>query len=486
MKSLRQQAFWNVIGTVLNLGFPLLTFPYISRLLGPQNLGTVNYVDSLVQFSISLAALGIPYYGIKEIARTKNDVVKQAGILYQLLSINFLFIFITSIGFSIYVFFFSSIIINTKLLLYAFLVIATQPLMADWFFVGNQAFIFLVKRNVIIRFITLIAIFVFIRSRNDFINYYGLLVIMQLVQAAWNVYTYARLRPFHFTYLHHFKKHLKPIGVLFATGAVIGLYVYIDAVILGNIAGEKAVGFYSVGIKIIRLSLYVISASMAVLFPALAILIQKEDGIAIEQMISKAVQGIILIGLPILATMLLFAKALVSFFAGPEFYDAYKTLIILSPLPLVIGLSNLFGLQILIPLGKEKSLLKAVLATTVLALLLQIILASNFSFIGTAMATMLTEAFILMLTFLSVKRFVHVIVPSVFWRACMLFLTGYVPVCLGLNLWIENNFIQLGMGAFWLFIWGVVTLYVFRTTLWKELLGNGTWIPFIGKKLEAS
>jgi O-antigen/teichoic acid export membrane protein len=482
MNSLRSQAFWHVLGTVLNLGFPILTFPYISRLLGPANLGEVNYVDSLVQLVIFIAALGIPYYGMKEIAQAKKDPIRQASILYQLLTINFLFIFIGALFFTIYVLAFSAIHIDNELLFYALVVILTQPLMADWFFAGNQEFIFLIKRNVAVRLITLICIFLFIQNRNDYINYYGLLVGAQVLQSFWNLYSYSRLRPFKFFYLNDFKNHFKPITVLFAATAFISLYVYLDTVILGNIAGTKVVGFYSVGMKIIRLSLYIISAGIAVLFPAIAILIQEKEMGAMQQMINKAIQAIILLGLPIFLGMLLFAKPFVYLFAGDEFSEAAVTIMILSPLPMIIGLSNLFGLQILIPLGKEINLLKAVSITTVLALFLQIILATYFSFVGTALATLITEFFVLSLTFFYVKKNITLTVPSAFWKACLLFLAGCMPICLAVHNWIKNDFIQLGVGCSWLLIWGSFTLYIYRDLLWKGLLGSGTWIPLIGKR----
>lgn len=484
MNSLRRQAFWQVLGTIINLGFPLVTFPYISRLLGPANLGTVNYVDSLVQFVAFIAAMGIPYYGIKETAQSKNDPLEQARVLYQLVAIHLLLVAVSSILFLVYTSQLSGVAVPTELMVYALIVLFTQPIMADWYFAGNQDFVFLVKRNVVARILTLAAIFMFIKDRDDFIHYYGLLVGVQVLQALWNASTYIKVHPFHLRYLQQFKRHYRPILIFFATNALISLYVYLDAVILGNVAGTKAVGLYSTGIKLMRLCLYVITAALSVLFPVIAVLSKKKELEAMQQLVSKAVQVIILIGLPVGLLMSVFAYPLIKFFAGSEFLSSSTVVMILSPLPMIIGLSNLFGLQILIPLGKEVALLKAVALASVIGLLLQVLMASYFSFTGTAVATLITETVVLMLTFIQVKRQIPIQVPSLFWKSCLLYLAGCAPVFAAIHYFMKDVVLQLASGVAWMALWIAFTLYIFQGPIWKDLLGGGEWIPFIGKRLK--
>ncbi len=128
MNSIRQQAFWHVAGTIINLGFPLLIFPYVTRIFGPTVLGSINYIDALIQFFIIVSALGIPYYGIKKISQCGDDIEEQGRVLYQLCFVQLIVSFIAGIIFLTYTLGFTSDEIPIALIIYSLILLITQHL----------------------------------------------------------------------------------------------------------------------------------------------------------------------------------------------------------------------------------------------------------------------------------------------------------------------------------------------------------------------
>jgi len=404
MYSFHKHAFWQTLNSIINVAFPLITFPYITRLLGPENLGTVNYIDSCVQFIVFIAALGIPIYGVKELAVRAGHIEEQARVLYQLIALNLGITLFAGFCFFFYIAEIDTNQIPPELLLLSLVNLFAYPFIAEWFFQANQKFRYLFIRNFILKLLLVFMILYLITNRNDYIRYYLLFTVMQVAYALWNGIVYLRVRPFKLGYLKKLSEHIKPLFTLFATMSCISIYVYFDSIILGYLKGLEEVGIYNAGIKVVRIILTCFIAPVSVLLPVLSSYASKQDYGRLDTIISNTIKLMLFIGIPLMTGLFLMAEPIILLISGEEFLQSALVIKTLSPLPLIIGLSYLIGVNLLVPLGKTKKLLFVVFTTCLMGLPLQIILTNAYSFMGTAFATLLIEATVLLLCLLVVYK----------------------------------------------------------------------------------
>ena len=416
MHSFQKRAFWQILNSIINIAYPLFTFPYITRLLGPHNLGIVNYLDSFIQFIVFIAALGIPIYGIKEIAANTDNKEEQSRLLYQLIIINFLFTLLFIGGFLTY----NELIITndfpSELVFLGVLNLFASPFIADWYFQANEQYGFLLFRNMAIKTILISFIFCFVNDSNDYILYYFLFTAVNIIAAISNIIIYSRQAVFKFSYFTKIKTHLNPLLVLFTTMGCISFYVYLDTIILGYFKSYQEVGIYSAGVKIIRIVLYFILTTLSLLLPIISSFAKTLNKHEINNITTQAIKIITFIGLPLSTGLYIMAEPIVLLIAGKDFIDASIVIKITSPLPIIIGLSNLFGINLLVPLGKSRMLLIAVFISCLIGIPMQILMTNLFSYIGTAISTLLIESFVFFICYFFLRKYISLSIGKRFWK----------------------------------------------------------------------
>ena len=380
----------NLINVLSNIFFPMAGFAYASRILGPEGIGKAQFVLTFAQYFILIAALGIPTYGVIEVARAVGDKNRLSRLFSELLLINLLttalLLVVYLITISVFGWFhedFTLFLIGGGLILIGFTSI-------DWFYTGSEQFKFLAFRSVVIKTISLIALIVFVKTPDDLLIY---LIINALTILSTNIWYLLNLNgsiTIRFRYLD-LKKHIPALLVLFSTTLTISIYTVVDTLLLGFLTDSRAVGFYTAAIKINKILIPVIASLGMVLIPRIAQSIASQDENSFKRLIDNSFAFICLLGIPVSTGLLVFAPEIIAVFSGPGFTEAIPAMQISASLAFIIGLGHLFGLQLLIPGGYQKQYLMATIFGVVTSLVLNILLIGTFREKGAAVAIVMGE-----------------------------------------------------------------------------------------------
>lgn len=400
-KSVKKNYIFNVIYQVILIILPIITVPYISRTLGSYGNGVYGYTISVVSYFILLGSAGISLYGQREIAYYQNDRKNKSKIFWELFIIKcvitliscllFGFIFCINRFYSLYY----------RILLLEFL---SNILDISWLYQGEEKFKTIVIKNGLVKLMSIICIFLFVRSENDTWIY---LLIYVLSNLFGNLSLWVSLKDdidFKFKGLN-FKRHLKPILLLFIPQIAVQIYTILDKTMIGFITHDmNEVGFYDQAQKVVKLLLTVITSMGTVMLPRIASCFSENKKDTINTYMQKTFKFVFLTAFPMIAGIILVSNRFVPLFFG-EGYDKVKILMpILSLIILSIGLSNVIGVQFLLPTKRQKEYTLSIVAGALTNLILNIILIYYYQSIGACIATVLAELAVTCTQFYFVRK----------------------------------------------------------------------------------
>lgn len=391
-KSISTNYIYNTILKVLNILFPMITFPYIARVLTASGVGKINFSLSVISYFILISRIGIPMYGIRECAKYRDNKKKLTKTVQEILIINLGSLILSLILFYL-ILFNSNILSNYKdvLLILSINIISTTIGM-EWFYQAIEEYKYITLRNIFVKIVSLVLIFLLIRKQNDYNIYAFILVISVSLSYLYNFFysrTYINLFK---KYSHYnFKKHIKPIFLLFAMSVSISIYTHLDKVMLGILTNDEAVGYYTSANKLVRVIVSLVTSLGTVLLPRMSYYIKNDLTKEINNLIDKSLNFIFLLAIPASVGVFMLAKPIILIFTGSGYTEAITTVRILSPVILIIGLSNLIGVQILLSHGKEKFTLISTSIGAVTNFVLNLLLIQKFNHNGAAIATIVAE-----------------------------------------------------------------------------------------------
>ncbi|MBD0288753.1 MAG: oligosaccharide flippase family protein, partial [Flavisolibacter sp.] len=247
------------------------TFPYITRVLGPEKIGQVNFIDFTAQIFLLMAAFGIPVYAIREVAKLRTDRAALQKFISQLLTLHLITSVVCIILFIIVLYATTEWTVYKPLILLAALNIFFNAWALDWFFKGLESFRFVTLRLLLVRVILVIVVFLLIRAEDDYILYYSLFVGASLVVMVIDIF-FALRKGIHISYSFDFRMHLQPLLFFFLTSVSVSIYTFMDTYLLGLISGSLAVGFYTTAFKMVTLPKRFVQDISAILLPRLSFL----------------------------------------------------------------------------------------------------------------------------------------------------------------------------------------------------------------------
>jgi O-antigen/teichoic acid export membrane protein len=304
-----------------------------------------------------------------------------------------------------------------------------------------EAFGFVAIRQLIVRSAVMICFFIFIKQTTDYTLYFALhsagLVTMVILNVR-RVFTENNW-PLHKPEL---KKHLAPLFHFFLTSSAITLYIYFDTFLLQKITNDHSlVGYYTTAVKLVKIFLVGLLALGTILLPRISYLVSSGDVESVKKHLNKNLEFIIVIGLPISIGIMLLAPEAVVVIAGEKFSPATPLLQIMSFIPLVISISNLFCFQTLIPFKKEKFFLVVVLLGCVVSISLNLFLIPIFSAQGSAYANIITESIIAILSGIFAYRSLQFKINTTMVLQCVFCCLFFIPVIFICRNYFHNNLI---------------------------------------------
>jgi len=446
MSSLKRNFIYNNLLGVTNVIFPLVTFPYATRVLGPDGIGITSFAISFSAFFIILSSLGIPIYGIREIAKCRENKERLSKTFSELVLIQSIWSVFVIIIYAIILLVTDTYKDEMNLKYLSFVHILSGIGLLNWFFQGIENYKYISIVNFIVKVLAIILLFILVSKESDYWLYYLIFVLSALMAMIINFYYSFKFVKISFKNLN-LKRHLTPVLVLFSTQLAISLYVNLDLVMLKYLSGDEQVGYYTVAIKVVKTTLLVVSSLGAVLIPRIALLIEQQKKDKVKKLIEKSVQFVLLLAFPIMIGFGMLSKDIVLLFAGDKFLYATTLMYFLLPLVLLIGMSNIFGLQILVPSNKENKLLIGVLVGAILNFSFNLLLIPIYNANGAAISTIVTEIVITLLLYRFCKTSLSFNIP--YKKSIEYFLISllFIPVGILLSCFLKGIFFILFFSA---------------------------------------
>ena len=388
MKILKNYAY-NLSYQLLVIILPIITTPYITRIFSSDDLGTYGYFNSIATYFILLATLGVANYGTKEISAHRKEIEKNFWGIY---SLQFAATWLSILLYLVLCFLLPSMQNPVAYILGLSLV--SKGLDISWLFQGLEDFRKITVRNITVKLIGVISIFLFVKSANDLYLYVFFLTIFELLGQL-SMWLPARqfIGKTRFD-LKYAKKHLKPIILLFLPQIAISLYVTLDSTMLGTLASTRDVGIYDQALKLVNILLTLVTSLGSVMLPRVSNLLSSGDHKAVNKMHEMSFLIYNLVIFPIMAGMLIVNDDFVNFFLGQDFQEARYAIAIMIFRMFFIGWTNIMGIQILILHNKNKEFMVSTTVPAITSVGLNLLFLPKLGYMGAAIVSVLTEAFV--------------------------------------------------------------------------------------------
>ena len=395
VKSVKYNFIMNVILTASTIIFPLITFPYISRILLPAGVGKVNFATSVVSYFSMFAMLGVPTYGIRACAQVRDDREELSRTVQEILILN------TLVSFFVYsVYFFA--LWNVPRMRQDFRLFAVMSstilfnvIGVEWLYKGLEQYSYITARSIIFKFLGLVLMFSLVKDQQDYVIYGAISIVASVgsnLLNFLNLRKYIDIRP---VWNYHITRHVRAVSVFFLMAVATTIYTNLDTVMLGFMKDDVEVGYYTAAVKVKTLLVSFVTALSAVLLPRVSYYIEHEMEDAFIRMSQKALNFVVLISVPVTMYFVIFAKESILMLSGSEFAGAVVPMQIIMPTVIFIGITNVLGIQILVPLGEEKKVCYSVLVGAIVDLLVNVICIPRFASSGAAFGTVVAEISVL-------------------------------------------------------------------------------------------
>lgn len=381
----------NMILTMSSFLFPLITFPYVSRVLLPEGTGRVSFATSVISYFLIIAQLGIPTYGIRACAKVRDDKAELSRTAKEIFVINLI------MGVVSYALFGISVVLIPKfgeqkiLLLIMSSTIMLNALGMEWLYKALELYSYITWRSICCKLIAVVLMFALVHSKEDYIVYGAVTVFASSISNILNFIYANKFIDFKICKKLHLIRHMKPIMVFFAISCATTVYLNLDTVMLGFMKTDVDVGYYNAAVKIKNVLVSVVTSLGAVLLPRVTYYWEKGEKDKFKKLSVKALHFVIFISVPLMTYFIVFAKQGILLLSGADYLKSVLPMQCMMPTLLFIGLTNIMGIQIMVPIGKENGSLVSVAAAALVDLVLNMVLIPRYAATGAAIGTMVAE-----------------------------------------------------------------------------------------------
>lgn len=410
-QSVKVNYLLNLINTGTQMLFPLITFPYVCRVIEADGIGQINFFQSIISYISLFTCLGIPMYAIREIARDRNDVVQMNRTAMEILLLHSM---LTLVGYAIVAILcltVPQIQVNIPLFLILSLTIFFTAIGCEWFYQGIEDFKYITIRGLIIKTVSVVLLFIFVKSKTDLL-YYGCYTVFGVLGG--NIFNFFRLRK----YIHreniifselHIKRHIKPVLKVFSFSVVTSIYLQLNTVLLGFLKNALAVGYFAAASKVMQMLLAMSACLGSVMMPRASHLIAENKEDEFNRFIQKSYDFTMAIALPMTIGLIFCAPSLITALCGVKFEHSILPSQIIAPIILMVAISNVFGIQVLFPKGKINIVTLCCGIGAVADLILNLCLIPFFSYIGTSIAYLGAEVATTVSMYFIGRRYIPII-----------------------------------------------------------------------------
>ena len=443
MSSIRSNIALNTVNTITSVLFPVITFPYAARVLMPDGIGTISFLNGIVSYIVLITSLGIPLYAVKKISEVRDNEVLRNRTVLEILTLNALLCIAGYIIVGLLARLVPEIHARSEIFYALSLSILFTTIGVEWFYQAIEDFKYITVRAVIVRTAAAACLFIFVRTPADLLNYAFITVgstIGNNIINFWHLRKYKIFAPgngFSIS-LTKISSHLKPALMVFSITAISSIYLSLNSVMLGFMATESEVGLFAAATKITQIAITVIFSAGTVLLPRFANLEATGNITEFKSLSEKALNLSLMLSLPIVAGLMILSSPIILIFCGADYRSSITLLVLNSPMIFFSTISFLTGIQILYPKGKIYIVVWSACAGAVVNLLINFLLIPHYGAKGAAVSIVIAELTVLTVQLIWGRKYLPFSVSRIFelryYITTFVMVAALLPVVLFTNL----------------------------------------------------
>nr|WP_308419371.1 flippase [Streptococcus himalayensis] len=450
----------NFILTISNFIFPLITFPYASRILGASGVGTVTFATSIIAYFSMIGMMGIPTYGIRACAKIRDDREALNKTVQEIVVLNSIVMSLALILFFMVVFAVPKLANEKLLYLYMSSTLLFNVLGVDWLYKALEKYSYITLRSLIFKILSLILLYLAVKTSDDYIAYGVITVFAGVGSNFLNFINLRRIIDLKPAKELNVKQHIRPTLTFFLLTVSTTIYTNVDTTMIGFLKGDIEVGYYSAAVKVKQILVSVVTSLGTVLLPRLSFYYEQKRFQEFKVLVQKAFTFVLILSLPLTVYFILMAKESILFLSGNIFLQAVLPMQLILPTVIFIGLSNLMGIQILVPMNKERLVVQSTIVGAGLDFLINCFTIPLFGAAGAAVAGSLAECSVVLVQIYFLRDLIIPMFKSIpLWKILMSIIIS-ILITTGVKM-------NLSVGTF---LTLVCTAAVFFTTYGSMLL----------------
>lgn len=367
---------------------PIITIPYISRVLGTEGVGLNAFTNAIIQYFILAGSIGVTTYGNREIAYHQKDKTKRSQLFWEISFLRFITIGLALIAFAVFL-----LIVHSHIEIYLLqgIAILAAALDISWYFMGMENFKRTVTRNFIVSIISLICIFVFVHHASDLPIYVAIVAGSAFIGNAslWPYLKTEVVKPKFKTL--NIKKHLQPTLMLFLPQIAVQVYTIVNKTMIGMFDSVTAAGFFAQSDALIKVTLALVTSLGVVMLPRMSNMHASGDTAGVKKMLTKSFDMMTGMAIPIMFGLMAISLKFAPFFLGKNFKEVGLLMMLETPIILFIAWSNVLGIQYLLPLNRMREFTTSVTLGAVVNIIINFIVIPIWGVVGAMGATIIAE-----------------------------------------------------------------------------------------------
>ena len=444
-KSIKFNLVMNMLLTTSAFVFPLITFPYITRVLLPEGNGKIAFANSVINYFSMFAMLGIPTYGIRACAQVRDDKEQMSKTAQEIWMINGIMTLLAYAALAVALICVPRFKAERILLLVCSLSLFLNLIAMEWVYKALECYTYITLRSLAFKVLAVICMFLMVHTKEDYIKYAGITVLANTGYGVFNLFNLRKHIIFKRFKDYHFRRHLKPVFIFFAMSVAITIYSNLDITMLGFMRDNTEVGYYTTAFKLYSVILGFFTAFTNVMLPRMSSLLAEGDKGRFQSLITKSFSMMSAFSIPMIACSVLLAPKIIYMLSGSGYEGAILPMRIIMPTVLFVGVSQVLAVQVLLPMKKDKVLFVASILGACVSVLINFIFVPHTQSVGTAIVLFCSEVVVTIVYVLYTQWNKLFIIP---WKVisfnivCSL---PCVPICYVCEKWITNNFLSIGL-----------------------------------------
>ena len=394
MAGITKNLFYSTLLTSAHYVFPLLVYPYVSRVLGVGNIGLVSFIDSIATYFILFSMMGISIVGVRETARARGDRARLGEAARSLLALNGLLTLACLVGMAAATILVPQLAQNWRMMLVGMSKLVFNLFLIEWIYRGLEDFRYVTLRSLAIRGLYVVGVFVFVRDAGDTLVYYVLTMLVVVVTAAVNMVRSRRL--LSWTGPVSLRRYARPFFGFGMYTLLTTAYTTLNVAYLGFVTDATQVGYYATAMKLMSILISLYASFTAVMLPRMSSLAAEGEMERFGRYMRRSVVWMSLLTLPVIMAVEAYAPEVVWLLSGAGYEGAVVPIRVMMPFLLLVGLEQMLTMQALVPLGRDRAILSITAVAAVVGVALNIALVGRMGATGSAIVWAASETVLLL------------------------------------------------------------------------------------------